>query len=236
MIDLSIVDDSPLRCIDPRVKLAASVLFCGFAVPLSGWGLYILLAATLAGLASARLLRSSLRLLRRLALAIVLLFILQALLKDIGFAVDMACRILVASLSFCFLLFSTTPEELAVALRKIGLSARWAHSAVLMVEQAPLILAEFVQIRETYRQRFGRCDSSGGLISRVRSVLRMARRIMAPAIVMSIHRAWAMSEAAYARGFESPNPTIFRDGRLGWRDWLFVLCVAAVIAAAWQVR
>lgn len=236
MIDLSVACDSPLRRLDPRTKLLVAVLLCGFAVPLRGLGLHLMLAAVVVCLAWARLLGRSLSLLRRLAPAIVILFLIQVLAKDLDAAAAVTSRILIASLSFCLLIHSTTPEELSVALRRAGMPMRYAHCAVLMIEQGPLILGELGQVRETYRQRFGRPSGGLGWWPRLRGALRMSRRIMAPAIVMSIHRAWAMGEAAYARGYEAEAPSIYSDARLRWSDGLFTLVTIALIVGAWQLR
>ena len=236
MIDLSIEPTSPLRRFDPRGKLVACLLVCCFAVPLAGWGLYVLLGVVLLGLVWSRLWRRSMGLVKRLALPVAVLFVLQACVKDVEFAAEMTARIFVASLSFCFLIYSTTPEEIAAALRKLGVSRPHAHAAVMMVEQAPIILGELAQLRETYRQRHGVADPGGRVWTRVRGALRMARRIIAPMLIMSVHRAWALSEAAYARGMESRRPGTYLECRMGWADWLLLLGVAAAIASAWHLR
>ena len=44
-----------------------------------------------------------------------------------------------------------------------------------------------------------------------------------PAIVLTTKRAWSMTEAAYARGFESPHRRSFHRLRFRRRDWLLML-------------
>jgi len=38
-------------------------------------------------------------------------------------------------------------------------------------------------------------------------------------VVMTAHRAWSMTEAAYARGFDAPGRQSYRQLRMGWLDW-----------------
>lgn len=231
MTEIIVVADSPFRRIDARTKLLVGLAFACFAVPFASGSLYVLLAAIVATVVWGRLVGPSGRLLKRLALPLAVLCALSAWVKDMETAVALAARILSGVLSFCTVLFSTRPEELAVALRQFGLPPRHAHCALLLIEQVPIVVHELSQLRETYQQRWGTTRDG-----RLRSALRMARRVMAPAAVLSIHRAWASAEAAYARGFEARSFTLFRECRLTWRDALFAALAAAVVSAGFWMR
>jgi energy-coupling factor transporter transmembrane protein EcfT len=51
-----------------------------------------------------------------------------------------------------------------------------------------------------------------------------------PAIVLTTRRAWAITEAACARGFDSPHRRPYRRLAMGWLDWGLVAGIAATIA------
>ena len=51
-----------------------------------------------------------------------------------------------------------------------------------------------------------------------------------PAVVLTTKRAWAMTEAAYARGFDSPHRRPYRQLAMGWLDWLLLAGAVAVAA------
>jgi energy-coupling factor transporter transmembrane protein EcfT len=49
-----------------------------------------------------------------------------------------------------------------------------------------------------------------------------------PAVVLTTKHAWAMTEAAYARGFDSPHRQPFRRLAAGRLDWLLLAATLAV--------
>jgi energy-coupling factor transporter transmembrane protein EcfT len=49
-----------------------------------------------------------------------------------------------------------------------------------------------------------------------------------PAIVMTTKRAWAMNEAAYARGFDSPHRRPYRCLAMTPLDWVLLAGTLAV--------
>jgi energy-coupling factor transporter transmembrane protein EcfT len=50
-----------------------------------------------------------------------------------------------------------------------------------------------------------------------------------PAVVLTTKRAWAMTEAAYARGFDSPRRRPYRSLAMGWLDWALLAGAAIVV-------
>ncbi|MGD2040317.1 MAG: energy-coupling factor transporter transmembrane component T, partial [Anaerolineae bacterium] len=65
------------------------------------------------------------------------------------------------------------------------------------------------------------------LVERLKDLVALA----VPAIVMTTKRAWAMTEAAYARGFDSPHRRPFRRLSMGWLDWILLLAALVVMLA-----
>jgi energy-coupling factor transporter transmembrane protein EcfT len=52
-----------------------------------------------------------------------------------------------------------------------------------------------------------------------------------PAVVLTTRRAWAITEAAYARGFESPHRTPYHSLVMKPGDWVMVAISILVFAA-----
>ena len=76
----------------------------------------------------------------------------------------------------------------------------------------------------------GAWDPAAGwdrLAERVRDLVALS----VPAIVLTTKRAWAVTEATYARGFDSPHLRPYRLPVMRWTDWLTV-AVALAIAVA----
>ena len=51
-----------------------------------------------------------------------------------------------------------------------------------------------------------------------------------PAIVLTTRRAWAITEAASARGFDSPHRRPYRRLVMRWTDWGLVAGITATVA------
>ena len=236
MLDLATVPSSPFRRCDPRVKLAICLASCCLAVAFDAPGIYILIAALVLGLVWGRVVKPSVRLLRRLAIPVVMLFVIDTWLVDVQTACEITARIMLGAFSFCLMLFTTTPDELALALRKCGMSARHAHCAVLLFEQMPLIMQELSHIREAYRQRHRPPADSASTADRLIAIVRMARHIMLPAVILATHRAWACAEASYARGCDALKPSAFKDCSVTWGDAVLLLFATAGVYLAWRWR
>jgi energy-coupling factor transporter transmembrane protein EcfT len=53
-----------------------------------------------------------------------------------------------------------------------------------------------------------------------------------PAVVLATQRAWAITEAAYARGFDSPHRRPYRQLSLRPLDWLLLLAAAGLVVVS----
>ena len=64
----------------------------------------------------------------------------------------------------------------------------------------------------------------------------MGCALAVPAIVLTTKRAWAMTEAAYARGFDSPHRRPYRALTMGWLDWALLAGIAtgAITLLLWR--
>lgn len=220
-----LVQESPLRRTDPRVKLALS-LGLSLAVMLSIGELLFVIGLYTAFLAWARLLPTAGRLLWRLRWVLLVLFIVDWWLISLELAVLVSLRVILLSGAFAILFATTTPEEFRLALEWLRLPYRYAFSLSLAVQSIGLLEAEWRVVMEAQQARGAWTPLSGW-----RNLTRQARDLVAlavPAAVMTTRRAWAMTESAYARGFDSPCRRPYRHLRMGWPDWALLLGFAAV--------
>jgi energy-coupling factor transport system permease protein len=224
---LALVEDSPLRRADPRTKLALS-LCASLAVMLSleklaaFMGLYIVL------LLWARLLPEAARQVWRLKWVLLVLFVVDWLFVSTDLAVIISLRLILLAGAFALFFATTTPGELRLALEWMRVPYRYAFSLTMAFQSVGLLDDEWRAIREAQQARGAWVPPTGwrNLVKKVSDLVALA----VPAIVMTTKRAWAMTEAAYARGFDSPRRRPYRQLRMGWLDWLLLAGTAAVAA------
>jgi energy-coupling factor transport system permease protein len=224
---LALVEDSPLRRADPRTKLALS-LCASLAVMLSleklaaFMGLYVLL------LLWARLLPEAARQVWRLKWVLLVLFVVDWLVISPDLAVIITLRLILLAGAFALLFATTTPGELRLALEWMRVPYRYAFSLSMAFQSVGLLDDEWRAIREAQQARGAWAPPSGwrNLVGKVGDMVALA----VPAIVMTTKRAWGMTEAAYARGFDSPNRRPYRQLQMGWLDWLLLAGTVAVAA------
>jgi len=217
---------SPLRHADPRTKLALS-LCASLAVMLplerlvAFMGLYALL------LLWARLLPEAGRQIWRLKWVLVVLFVLDWILVDLYLAAIVTLRIVLLAGAFAVFVRTTTPGEFRLALEWFRVPYRYAFSVSLAFQSVALLDGEWRAIREAQRARGVGAFEWGGwrqLVSQVHELVALT----VPAIVLTTKRAWALTEAAYARGFDSPHRRPYRRLRMTRLDWILLTATAII--------
>lgn len=227
-LQMALVEASPLRRVDPRAKLAVS-LCASLAVMSPWWRLALFIVAFAAFLAWARLLPQAARQVWRLKWVLLLLFILDWFVVGPDLAVTISLRLVILACAFVLFFATTSPGELCVALEQLGVPYRYAFSVSLAYQSLELLSQEWRAIHEAQLARgaWTPIVGWGRLIERVRDLVALA----VPAIVLTTRRAWAVTEAAYARGFDSPRRRPYRLPVMRRWDWLLVAAAAAITAA-----
>ena len=222
--NLALVEASPLRRADPRTKLALS-LCASLAVMLPLERLAVFMAAYILLLLWARLLPEATRQVWRLKWVLIGLFLLDWLLVGLDLAAIVTLRLILLTSAFALFFATTTPRELQSALEWLRLPYRYAFAVSLAFQSIGLLDDEWRAIREAQRARGAWTPITGwrGIVSKVRDLVSLA----VPAIVLTTKRAWAMTEAAYARGFDSPRRRPYHRLRMRWLDWLLLAGAAA---------
>jgi len=225
---LTLVAHSPLRSVDPRVKLLLSAS-TSLAVMLPLERLLIALALYALLLLWARLLEVAAQQVWRLKWLLAVVSIIDWLLVGPDLAVAVTVRIVLMAGLLVFVVSTTTPDEFRLALEKLRMPYRYAFSLGLAFQSVSLLGDEWRAIQEAQRSR-GAWSVGRGLGDLVRGVGSLVA-LTVPAVVLTTRRAWSMTEAACARGFGAPHRRPYRQLSMRWMDWALLLGAVGAIAA-----
>jgi energy-coupling factor transport system permease protein len=221
---LALVEESPLRRIDPRAKLALA-LGASLVVMLPPERLLIFIGLYILLLGWARLLPEAARQAWRLKWIVLVLFVVDWWLVDLNLAVIISLRLLLLSGVFALLFSTTTTSELGLALERLGFPYRYAFTLSLAFQSIGLLDQEWRAIQEAQKARgFGLRPSGFRQLTRILSSL---ISLTVPAVVLTTKRAWSVTEAASARGFDSPKRVPYRQLDFRLADW--IVCVGTVL-------
>jgi energy-coupling factor transport system permease protein len=225
---LLLVENSPLRKLDPRTKLLMSGAV-SFAVMLPLERLALFIAGYSLFLLWARLLVPAARQVWRMKWILVFLFLLDWWLIGLSHALTICSRLALLAGVFTLFFSTTNTRELGLALESLGVPYRYAFSLSLAFQSLGYFDDEWRAIREAQLSR--------GVFKDPTSLARIFRQagdwvaLTIPAIVLTTRRAWANTEAAYSRGFDSPKRKSYYSLKFGWADVFYILFTMAVLIA-----
>lgn len=199
---LALVEDSPLCKADPRTKLFISVAI-SLVVMMSIERLLIFLGLYVLFLLWARLLVPTIQHVWRLKWILLLLFAFDWWVISLDHAVIICTRLILLTGVFALFFSTTTTRQLGLALEKLWVPYRYAFSLSLAFQSLGLLDDEWRAIREAQSSRGAVLETSSfwRFVSQVNNLISLT----VPAIVLTTKRAWAITEASYARGFDSPH-------------------------------
>jgi energy-coupling factor transporter transmembrane protein EcfT len=225
---LALVEASPLRRFDPRAKLALSLCASLMVMlPLEKLAIFCLLYLLL--LTWARLLVPAATQVWRMRWILLVLFAVDWWLVGLDLAAIITLRLVLLAGVFALLFSTTTITQFRLALERLRLPYRYAFSLGLAFQSLSLLDDEWRAIREAQKVRGVLLDIRG-----FRTLVRQARDLVSltvPAVVLTTRRAWAITEAAYARGFDSPRRQPYHVLEMKSQDWamIFASLMIAVI-------
>jgi energy-coupling factor transporter transmembrane protein EcfT len=228
----AIAENSFLRAADPRTKIAlAFAVSAAAALPLPALAL---VGVCLAGLlATGRLARRVAAQLWRARVWFCILFVLDWIFVGFAFAVLIALRLTVLAASCTVVFATTTADELCLAGEHLGLSRRLAFALATAFRSLGLVEREWREIIEAQQAR----GITVALVATPgwrgwRERFGAAAALVVPAIVLAVQRAWALSEAAAVRGFESPLRRPYRVLRFQPLDHALLAAMALVLGGS----
>lgn len=216
---LALVEDSPLRHADPRTKLFLS-LTVSLVVMTSIERLLIFLGVYVLFLLWARLLIPTLQHIWRLKWVLILLFLFDWWIISLDHAMLICLRLILLTGVFALFFSTTNTRELGLALEKLRVPYRYAFSLSLAFQSLGLLDDEWRAIREA--------QASRGALPNVSSFWKFFANVgdlislTVPAIVLTTKRAWAITEASYARGFDSPHRVSYHSLSFTRLDFLLL--------------
>lgn len=228
-----LVEDSPLRQVDSRVKLQIGVL-SALAVMLPLDRLAIFWAAFALAMIPVKLAGEMWRQIRRIAWILAVLFILDWWLVGLEFAALITLRFTLVVSAFVVFFATTRPEEFRLAMERLGLPYRYAFSLSLAFLSITMMNEEWQAIREAQRSRGAWAPKRG--LRQAREWLGDLIALGVPAVVLTVKRAWTFTEAAYARGFDSPHRRPYLELAMRPVDWALSIGSLVVIAVMFISR
>lgn len=216
---LALVEDSPLRHADPRTKLFLS-LAVSLVVMTTIDRLLIFLGVYVLFLLWGRLFIPTVEHIWRLKWVLILLFFLDWWLISLDHAVLICLRLILLTGVFALFFSTTNTRELGLALEKLRVPYRYAFSLSLAFQSLGLLDDEWRAIREAQSSRgaLPNFSSFWKFVTNVGDLISLT----VPAIVLTTKRAWAITEASYARGFDSPHRVSYHSLSFTRLDFLLM--------------
>lgn len=217
---LSLVPGSPLRRADPRTKLFISVVI-SLVVMMPLDRLLIFILGYVLVLIWARLFTVTIRQVWRIKWLLIFLFALDWWLISLDHAIIICARLSLLTGVFTLFFSTTTSRELGLALERLRIPYRYAFSLSLAFQSLGLLDDEWRAIREAQASRgsLPEYNSMRRLFSQVGDLISLT----VPAIVLTTKRAWSITEAAYARGFDSPHRKSYHNLSFSWLDLILIV-------------
>jgi energy-coupling factor transport system permease protein len=223
-----LVETSPLRQVDPRAKLYLS-LCASLAVmlPLQRLALFMIVYAGL--LLWARLLPRAAHQVWRLKWILTALFVVDWIFVSAALGAVITLRLILLAGAFTLLFATTTAVELRLALEWLGLPYRYAFSFSLAFQSVELLDTEWRSILEAQQARgaWSPPEHWRELPNQLKNMIALT----VPAVVLTAKRAWATTETAYARGFDSPRRRSYHKLTFTRKDWGLVIMGTLVTGA-----
>jgi energy-coupling factor transporter transmembrane protein EcfT len=223
---LVMVAKSPLRKADPRTKLFIS-LAMSLVVMMPIERIAIFMGFYLLFLLWGRLLVPAAQQVWRIKWLLIILFAFDWWLIGLDLAIIICIRLILLTGIFALFFSTTNTRELGLALEKLRVPYRYAFSLGLAFQSLGILDDEWRAIREAQSSRGAMPELSS--LRRILSQVGNLVSLTVPAIVLTTKRAWAITEAAYARGFDSPHRTSYHTLTFSRLDAILTLGTVLVI-------
>lgn len=230
---LSLAADSPLRAVDPRAKLALCLgISLTVMLPLSRLVLFIAIYGIF--LWWSKLLWITLQQVWRLKWVLVVLFFFDWWLVDLTHAATVVSRLSLLTGIFTIFFGTTTTHEFSLALEQLSVPYRYAFSLRIAFQSIGLLGDEWKAIKEAQIAR-GAWEKPEGLAGVFKNI-RHWISLTVPAVVLTTKRAWSITEAAYARGFDSPRRRPSQTLSFHWWDWMLLVLTFGFLSVLYLWR
>ena len=233
---------TPVHLLDPRTKflLVVAVLIPALLFA-NVWVMIILLASQLPLLFLGRVAKRWALSLRAGVFLSGLIFVVNLFTGSLFSAVALTLRFLVLLTAFSLFFMTTSPDDLGLALDKIGavrwLSRRWlgypnalSFTFTTAVRLVPTLAVDAQTVVDAQRSRGLELDK-GNLLRRVRNYV----PILIPLLLIAIRRSLELAEALESRGFPGKEGrTSLFQLKFRKTDYTFIgICLATIGLSIW---
>lgn len=223
----TLIPESPLRAADPRAKLFMCLGF-SLTIMLPLPRLLLFSALYVIFLWWGKVLSGALRQVWRLKWVMLVLFVFDWWLVDVTHAATVVSRLAVLTGTFTVFFGTTTTRELSLALEHLSIPHRYAFSLGIAFQSLGLLGKEWQAIKEAQSARgaWEKPEGLGAVFKNIKDWISLT----VPAVVLTTKRAWSITEAAYARGFDSPRRRPYRSLTFQWWDWMLLSGLVLILA------
>lgn len=231
-----LVSSSILRRADARTKLAISIAAsAAVMLPLPQLAAFCCAYGALVVAAGAA--TQAVTQIKRMRVFLAVLFAVDWIFIGLDFAALISLRLMLLATAFSTLIATTTPDELRTALERMRVPRRFAFTFTAAFGSLRVFEREWTSILEAQRAR--------GIATPVltaanwrewRGAAAQLVSFVVPAFVLATQRAWAITEAAALRGFESPVRRTQPRGGFAALDLFFLAGTVLVVGVLFACR
>jgi energy-coupling factor transport system permease protein len=236
--------DSPLHRLDPRVKaLYLLVMSIISIVYYSLAAMFTIFISTIPLIAVAKVYREWIRSLRgALFLASMIVFVnmlagylsggFSLTMEVVSYAFSMGLRFLAFTSVFSIFFLTTTPEDLSLALEKLGVPYDYCFAFTSAIRFVPDLALEIQTVIDAQRSR-GLELEKGNIIRRIRNYI----PILIPVFIRSFTRSIELAEAMEARGYgASEKRTSIYELYMKRSDYVIASILLCILALSILLR
>jgi energy-coupling factor transporter transmembrane protein EcfT len=151
---------------------------------------------------------------------LLILFFVDWYLVDLMHAVLIVLRLSMLTGSFAVVVETTPPGELRLVFHWLRIPHRYAFSLSIAFQSIDLLSEEWQLIQEAQQARGAWQPVQRTQMAGAARQVRQMVALTVPAVVLTTRRAWNLTEAAYARGFDAPGRRPYTTLQIRRADWL----------------
>jgi len=215
--------DSPLARLDARVRLLLC-LTASLGILLPPPCLILLGAGMAVLLIWGKLIQVIARYVYKFVWLLLILVLVNTIMVNGTFALVFVLRLLLLAFSFIIFTETTSIEEIYLILRWLKCPYHLAFSFSVALQFMPVLSQEWHMVKEAQWIRGIHLQPAAGRTPRkIFTFLQGLLPFIIPVIVLTVKRAWNLTEAAYLRGIDAPFEAAVPSLCLQKRDYAFLL-------------
>lgn len=232
--------DTIIHKLDPRSKMTLTIAISVVSILFSELlPMLILFLLVLPLVFISKSTKQWIRSLKGLSMIIFLVLILNIVFPSslqpeyrITFAITMTLRLIILLTVFSILFLTTYPNDLALALIKLGLSQDIALTFIMAVRFVPILARENRLILDAQKSRGLELDK-GNILKRIRNYI----PVLVPIVVNAIYRAIQLAEALESRAYGAYEKRTFLE-ELNFKvmDWLTLFFSIMLIVSCIYIK